>query len=213
MRPDVTVIVPWHVPRETSGMLDRALWSLDHQDIPVQVLPVDGTGQGAAWARNEGLFDPAVKTPWVAFLDSDDWAYPDHVSTLLRAATEREAELTFSYFTVHDAWEGARPDLDPLGVFGKTFDPEHPHQTTGTFLVRTAVARRLGGFRDQPEDRMIVGTGLRYGEDYDFVVRAARSGVRIVHVPRRTWAWHIGFHNTSGLPNRGDALTSREDST
>lgn len=204
--PEVTVIVPYHQARVRSGMLDRALWSLHHQTVPIQVVTVDGTGLQAADARTAGVLDARVAaTPWVAFLDSDDWAYPDHVETLWVGARETGADYTFSYFTIHDMWEGARPDLDPLGLFGHEFDPECPTQTTGTILVRTDLARGLGGFRRQPQDRKIPGTDLRYGEDFDFTVRAVAAGARIVHIPRRTWAWCHGFHNTSGLPWRGDA--------
>lgn len=200
--PVVTVVVPYHRPRDRNGMLARTLWSLDHQTLAHYVLTVDGTGVGAAGARTAAL--ESVTTPWVAFLDSDDWAYPDHVETLLRAVRGATADYAYSYFTVHDAWEGARPDLDPLGTFGRPFDPEHPVQTTSTILVSTSLARQLG-FREQPPDRMIPGTGLRFGEDYDFLLRANDAKARIVHVPRRTWAWHIGLHNTSGIPGRGDA--------
>lgn len=203
--PDVTVVVPFHVEREQSGMLATALWSLERQTCPVRVLTVDGTGCGAAAARTAAVLSGDLVTGWVAFLDSDDWAYPDHVETLLRGAEQTGADYAFSYFTVHDAWEGARPDLDPLGLFGHVFDPERPTQTTGTILVRADLARELGGFREQPDGRMIDGTELRYGEDFDFTVRACTAGARIVHIPRRTWAWHIGHHNTSGLPGRGDA--------
>lgn len=203
--PEVTVVVPFHVERTRNGMLDTCLWSLRQQDVMVQVVTVDGTGLGAAAARTAGL--QAVDTPWVAFLDSDDWTYPDHVSTLLSAAGATGADYTYSYFTIHDQWEAARPDLDPLGLFGHEFDPGNPTQTTGTILVRTNLARDLGGFHTQDKDRLIPGTELRYGEDFDFTVRAAEAGAHIVHVPRRTWAWRVGHHNSSGLPGRGDAQT------
>jgi hypothetical protein len=203
--PDVTVVVPFHVERTTNGMLNTCLWSLREQDTRVQVLTVDGTGIGAAGARTAGI--EAVDTKWVAFLDSDDWAYPDHVRTLLGAAIDTGADYTYSYFTIHDQWEGARPDLDPLGLFGHVFDPSAPTQTTGTILVLTDLSRDLGGFRPQDPDRLIPGTTLRYGEDFDFTVRASGAGASILHVPRRTWAWRHGHHNTSGLPGRGDATT------
>lgn len=207
--PLVTVVIPYHASRVKSGMLDTALWSVRHQSISVAVITVEDVHhQGAAVARQAAL--ESVETPWVAFLDSDDWLYPDHVECLLRAARETGADYVYSYFTPHDQWEAARgPELDPLGTFGKPFDPDNPTQTTSTILVRTELARRIG-FRAQPEDRMIPGTDLRYGEDFDFTVRCIEAGATIVHVPRRTWAWRIGFHNTSGLPGRGDADRSKE---
>ena len=190
-------------------MLATCLWSLREQvgTPPFYVLPVDGTGMGAAWARQQGI-DQAV-TPWIGFLDSDDWAYPDHVATLYRAALESGADYVYSYFTIHDMWEGARPDLDPLRTFGQPFDRDRPVQTTGTILVRRDALQRHGlRYEAQPEGRMIPGTDLRYGEDYDLMLRSLAAGLTIRHVPRRTWAWRVGHHNTSGLPGRGDAAST-----
>lgn len=202
--PEVTVVVPYHRARQENGMLDTALWSLSKQTVPVAVITVDGTGTGAAQARTAGLM--SVETEWAAFLDSDDWAYPEHIRTLLDGARLYKADLTYSYFTVHDQWEGARTDLDPLGQFGQPWSPALPTQTTTTILVRTELAQRVGGFHEQPRERMIASSPhLRYGEDLDFAIRCHDVGARIVHIPRRTWAWRIGTHNTSGLPGRGDA--------
>lgn len=207
----ISVVIPFHAIRRVNGMLDTALWSIRQQTHPglQVVLSEDVHGQGAAVTRQAGLDN--VADPWVAFLDSDDWLYPDHVQTLITAARDTGADYVFSYFTPHDQWEGARgPDCDPLGLFGHRFDPATPTQTTGTILVRTDLAKEVG-WRTQPEDRVIPGAEhLRYGEDFDFTVRAAQSGARIVHVPRRTWAWRIGHHNTSGIPGRGDATTRKD---
>jgi hypothetical protein len=190
-------------------MLDIALWSIRQQTYSglQVVLAEDAYGQGAAVTRQAGL--DMVDDPWVAFLDSDDWLYPDHVECLIGAALANGADYAFSYFTPHDQWEGARgPELDPLRLFGHRFDPAAPTQTTSTVLVRTELAKSVG-FRTQPEGRTIPGKPhLRYGEDFDFTVRCAESGARIVHVPRRTWAWRIGHHNTSGQPGHGDAVLS-----
>jgi glycosyltransferase involved in cell wall biosynthesis len=186
-------------------MLATALWSIEQQTVPVQVvLAEDPDGWGAASTRQAGL--DVVQTPWVAFLDSDDWLYPDHVETLTAVARVSGSDYVYSYFTPHDQWEGARgPDCDPLGLFGHRFDPAAPTQTTSTILVRTELAQEVG-FREQPDDRTIPESPhLRYGEDFDFTVRCANMGANIRHVPRRTWAWRIGRHNTSGQPGRGDA--------
>lgn len=213
MEPQVTIVVPFHAERVANGMLDTCLWSLRAQveAPPFYVLPVlDESGEGAAATRQRGL--DQVETPWVVFLDSDDWAYPHHVATLYRAAQATESDYVFSYFTIHDMWEGARPDLDPLRTFGKPFDPAHPHQTTGTILVRRSALSEHGiKFRQQDPDRLIEGTELRYGEDWDLALQCVAAGLRITHVPRRTWAWRIGHHNTSGLPGRGDAVLTREE--
>jgi hypothetical protein len=209
----VTVVVPFHVERKTSGMLDTCLWSLQQQEgaPPFIVMPVyDILYEGAAATRQRGL--DAATTPWVAFVDSDDWVYPDHVATLYGAAQATGADYVFSYFTVHDGWEGCRPDLDPLGTFGRPFDPAHPHQTTGTILVRRQALTDAGiRYETQPEGRTVPGTDLRHGEDYQLMLECVAAGLTVVHVPRRTWAWRIGLHNTSGIPGRGDAVSVRRD--
>ena len=210
--PIISAIVPYHSPRDTNGMLDTAIWSLMEQTIAdrIVIVPVhDEHGRGEAWTRNEGLrrvVNHGLNSPWTLWLDSDDWAYPDHAETLLNAAVNTGSDYTYSYFTVHDEWERCRPGEDPLMLFGKAFDPETPTQTTSTILVSTNLAYRIG-YRDIDPVRMIPGTGLRYGTDFDFTVRCARAGARITHVPRRTWAWRIGSHNTSGIPGHGDAKT------
>jgi len=206
--PQVTIVVPYHQARAENGMLDTCLWSLRQQvgAPPFVVLPVlDDQGEGAAATRQRGL--DMADTPWVGFLDSDDWVYPDHVGTLYHAALDMSADYVFSWYTVHDMWEGARPDLDPLGgLFGVQFDNDHPHQTTGTTLVYQDLLWDRGiRFREQLSDRFIPDTELRYGEDWDLVLQCAAAGLRIRHVPRRTWAWRIGHHNTSGLPGHGDS--------
>jgi glycosyltransferase involved in cell wall biosynthesis len=213
VNPQVTIVVPYHEARAENGMLDTCLWSLRQQEpVPggIRVLPVlDDRDQGAAYTRQRGF--ELADTPWVGFLDSDDWAYPDHVATLFYAAVSTESDYVFSYFTIHDMWEGARPDLDPLRTFGKPFDNANPHQTTGTILVRKAALAEHGiHFREQDADRFIDGTELRYGEDWDLALQCATAGLRITHVPRRTWAWRIGHHNTSGLPGHGDAEPTRK---
>jgi len=188
-------------------MLDTCLHSLQQQvnAPPFLVMPVlDEFNEGAAVVRQRGL--DAADTEWVGFIDSDDWAYPDHVATLYDVAMATGADYVYSYFTIHDMWEGARPDLDPLATFGVPFNNAAPHQTTGTILVRkSALQEHYIQYRDVPADRFIPGTELRYGEDWELTLECARKGLKIVHVPRRTWAWRIGHHNTSGLPGCGDA--------
>ena len=208
MKPAVTVVVPYHRARVASGMLGTCLWSLRAQTgtPTLLVLPMEDVGgRGAWWPRQQGLV--AADTPYVAYLDSDDWAYPDHIATLYWAAVKAGADYVYSYFTIHDMWEGSRPDLDPIGVFGRPFNVERPHQTTSTILIRRDAVMDAGiQWRDVSADRKIPGTELRWGEDLDFTLQCAASRLTFLHVPRRTWAWRVGTHNTSGLPDRGDAV-------
>jgi hypothetical protein len=199
---EITVCIPAHPARVANGMLDRAVASVKAQLLPAAdiSIAVDEDGDGAAVTRQRAL--DAVKTEWVAFLDSDDFFYPEHLKVLAAGARAFNADYVYSYYMVHFPDGKPWPANDPLGHFGKPFNPAAPHQTTITTLVRTDLAKRIG-FQDPPEGAEI--GGHRGGEDWFFTVGCAQSGAKIVHIPRRTWAWCHHRGNSSGQPGRGDA--------
>lgn len=201
-RLDITVVIPAHPARVANGMLDRAVQSVRNQLLPAAdiSIAIDETGQGAAATRQRAL--DAAKTEWVAFLDSDDLFYPEHLRVLAAGARVYQADYVYSYYMVHFPDGRPWPGNDPLGHFGKPFDPRRPHQTTITTLVRTELAQAIG-FHDVPPGALI--DGQHYGEDFQFTVGCADAGAKIVHIPRRTWAWVHHGQNTSGTPGRGDA--------
>jgi hypothetical protein len=185
----ITVVTPTIPPRKR--MLLRATASVLNQTVPVagMIVTSDVLGRGAAFTRNAGL--RGVRTPWVAFLDDDDEMLPTHLETLLTAALDSGATYLYSYFTDEHS--------DPLGHFGKPFDPENPTQTTITTLVRREVAQRAG-FRPVPPGMTV--HGQKYGEDYQFTLDCLKYGAIVEHVPERTWRWHWHGGNTSGEPGR-----------
>lgn len=203
MKPGVSVVVPTHAGREAYCALAVAsAWDQLVKPAAVHVVE-DTTHAGAAATRDRGL--RMVETEWTAFLDSDDLLYREHLRVLLAGARIHRADYVFSYFHVVDAL-GRRQLVDPLGLFGRPFDPARPTQTTVTILVKTELAQAVG-FREPPEGALI--DGERYGEDFDFCVRCVEAGATVVHVPRRTWGWrHWGrgepgtAGNTSGLASR-----------
>jgi hypothetical protein len=185
----ITVVTPTIPPRKQ--MLMRAVGSVLRQTIPAagMVVVSDVMGRGAAFTRNAAL--RSVRTPWVAFLDDDDEMLPTHLETLLTAALDTRASYLYSWFTSEHA--------DPLGGFGKPFDPKNPTQTTITTLVRREVAQRAG-FRNVPPGKTI--NGQKYGEDFQFTLDCLKYGAIVHHVPERTWVWHWHGGNTSGEPDR-----------
>lgn len=193
----VAAIIAAHPPRIRNGQLARAVASVWAQTQPVDELhvAVDHRRQGAPATRQRAL--AAATTDWVAFLDSDDWWYPEHISALLTAAQQTGADYLFSWFQIHDDSGTEQPSWDPLGHFGKAFDPAAPHQTTVTTLVRRELAQAVGFV--QPDEGGTIG-GQRAGEDWQFTLGCIATGARIVHVPQRTWAWCHHAANTSGLP-------------
>lgn len=179
----ITVSIAAHMPRVHSGQLQRALASVASQTLqPVRVsLAIDTRRDGAAVTKQRAL--DGVTTPWVAFLDSDDWWDPDHLETLAAGIREFDADYAFSYF--HG------PDV--LGTFGKAFDREHPHETTTTVLMRTELAQKVG-FRQLPE------RSQNSGDDWAMLMGCVHEGAKIVHIPKRTWTYSMSDgDNTSGL--------------
>ncbi|MCI3246293.1 glycosyltransferase family 2 protein [Streptomyces spinosisporus] len=204
--PEITVCIPAHPARVVNGMLDRAVASVKQQLLPAAdiSIAIDEDGDGAAITRQRAL--DAAKTEWVAFLDSDDWFYPEHLKVLAKGAQIFRADYTYSYYMVHFPDGRPWPANDPLGHFGKQFDPQRPHQTTITTLCRTELAQQIG-FREPPHGALI--NGEHYGEDFQYTVECAQAGAKIVHIPRRTWAWRHHQGNSSGQPGRGDAAARR----
>jgi hypothetical protein len=203
---EITVAIPAHPARVENGMLDRAVASVKNQLLPAAdiSIAIDEHGDGAAVTRQRAL--DAVKTEWTAFLDSDDWFYPEHLKVLAAGARIFKADYVFSYFMVHFPDGKPWPQNDPLGHFGKQLDPQRPHQTTITHLVRTDLAKAVG-FREPPEGALI--NGERYGEDFQYTVECAQAGAKFYHAARRTWAWVHHHGNSSGQPGRGDAAARR----
>lgn len=192
MRRGITVAIPAHPQRLNNGMLARALASVDRQTtLPDAVsVAVDNHKSGAAITRQRAL--DAVQSDWVAFLDSDDEMLHHHLQNLMTRADETSADYVFSYFVRSKGG-------DPLGHFGKTFDPANPHHTTMTVLCRTPLAKEAGFL---PHDDMHPEWS---GEDWQFTLRCIKLGAHIVHVPEETWIWHRHSGNTSGLAGKGDA--------
>ena len=202
----ITVVIPTHPARIANGMLDRAVESVKAQKLKASevIVECDEEGAGAATTRDRGL--RKVTTEWVAFLDSDDFFYPEHLKVLAAGAKIFNAAYLFSYYMVHFPDGKPWPQNDPLAHFGRQFNPAKPHQTTITTLVRTELAQQVG-FREPPPGALI--DGQLYGEDFQFTVECARAGAKIVYIPRRTWAWTHHRGNSSGQPGRGDAAARR----
>lgn len=202
MRPGVSVVVPTHLGREAYCELAVAsAWGQLVKPAAVHVVE-DTTHAGAAATRDRGL--RMVETEWTAFLDSDDVLYPEHLRILLAGARIHRADYVFSYFHVIDR-VGRKQAVDPLGLFGHVFDPERPHQTTITILVKTELAQSVG-FHAPPVGEMTRGQVA--GEDWFFTLGCVAAGARIVHVPRRTWLWR---HHGVGSPGRGGNTSGRGD--
>ena len=188
LREDVTVVIP-HIPVREQ-LLTRALESVRAQTVEASVIVVtDHDHDGAAITRNRGLF--AVETEFVSFLDDDDFMYPKHLETCLNTLREHDADIVYPWFDVIAG-------TDPLGMFGKPFDPEHlktSNYIPVTVVARTKTLQDVGGFIPHPDD------AGHPNEDWGCWLAVHNAGGKIVHVPEKTWSWDHASQNTSG---RGD---------
>ena len=185
----VTAVIPAHRPR-VKRQLHRALDSVLMQNRAVDAISVavDKLHEGAAVTRNRAL--ACVTTDWTAFLDSDDTWYPEHIGSLLACAQETGADMVYPWFEVINGWDPF-PERE-----GRPFNPElldHQNTIPITVLIRTELIRTVGGFTPKgPPDNPC--------DDWGAWIKVRDAGAKIVHLNRRTWAWHWG-DNTGG---RGD---------
>jgi glycosyltransferase involved in cell wall biosynthesis len=164
------------------GALQRTLMSVLDQTLQPAAISVQvDTAREGAWVVRNRLVD-SVLTPWMAFCDDDDWWYREHLALLAACAAEHDADYVFSYFDTNMH--------DPLGLFGKPFDPAAPHHTTMNILVRTDLARVVGFTPPHPKDTVS-------GEDWRFTLGCVTLGAKIVHLPQRTW--YFNYHGTPAM--------------
>lgn len=192
MYPGITVVIPSIPSRHL--LLTQAVRSVTQQTLPASAISIaiDVSRDGAPDTRQRAL--KAVQTEWVAFLDDDDWFYPQHLKHLYDHAVETGADFVYSWFDVIGG-----TDPFPSTHFTNPFNPEDPIETTITTLVRTGLAKEVGF---KALDRGQINTG----EDRYFTLECLRQGALISHLVEKTWAWRHHGGNTSGLPTKGDSL-------
>ena len=189
MIPEITVATPTIPPRVCGGMLQKSNESVRAQTLLPSggiSVAVDVDKVGAAMTRQRAL--DGVHTPWVAFLDDDDWLYPQHLRTLWTLIEEHDADYAYSWFDGNNPFPMHR---------GRQMNPDEPHHTTMTVLVRTEIAKEAGFILpDGPlhQDWM--------GEDWMFELKCLKLGAKFIGTGEVTWYYNVHGSNTSGLSNR-----------
>jgi hypothetical protein len=138
----------------------------------------------------------------VAFLDDDDQFLAHHLEVLAHAAEETGADVVYGLPRVigpdgqprvrHWQWGGP-----------EEFDAEllrHSSYITVSSLVRTHLAKACGGFRYQTAN-----DGGSY-DDHGFYLNLLDAGAQFHHIHQETFIWNHHGMNTSGRPDKGDAL-------
>ncbi len=149
---------------------------------------------GLAATRNRAL--PHVRSEYVMFLDSDDVARPEAVQTLLSAAHCQGGEVVAA-----GGYEWISATGEPLSVFRF---PAVRNFTVDEFLI----ADRLSSmalistslFRHYPFDESLLAC-----EDWDFWLRLAHAGAKLVTVPRIVFGYRI---RAASLGHKADLMYS-----
>ena len=187
---DVTVAIS-AIPPRVDNLLQAAVASVHGQTVSLTggiSCSLDVEKHGAAINRQRAL--DGVRTSWVAFLDDDDYFYPDHIETLWSLAHDLNADYVYSWFDGNNPFPMHR---------GRQWNPAEPHHTTMTVMVRTELAKQAGFLLDN-------NTPLHQdwmGEDWMFVLRCSElSGGNFAGTDKITWHYRLHGSHTSGLSTR-----------
>lgn len=197
LRPGITALIACHPERLSNGLAGETFASIARQTMqPDTIILVNDLERAGAGRTRQKLLR-MVETEWLAWCDSDDLLLPMHLEKLYNHAQETGAVFVNSWFVAPH---------DPLGHFGKPLDPCAPHHTTITFMVKTELAQEVG-FRDSLTDSPFSE------EDWHHISGIAalccERGLKMNHLPAKTWWWRQQGQNTSGLfrPGQGDIPT------
>jgi len=152
----VTVCIPVAPYHEKS--LDTALASVEAQTVPCTAIYMkDEEEDGPGVIRNEML--RVVKTPYVIFLDADDWIEPNYIEETMKV-------MQLGYYVYTDWYQDDQYVHAPHRAWCE--GTWHPITT----LLSTALVRSVGGF-DEEIDAM---------EDTEFYLKmstARHCGIRL----------------------------------
>lgn len=190
----VSVIIPAH---NAAGTIARAISSVRAQSFPVlEIIVVDDGSEdetvslvrslgedilllsqdnaGPAAARNAGA--GASRGNYLAFLDADDYWYPEKISSQVKAFREGQSIVMCSTAFVRFPTNSDLPSIGSWdGTWIETEDfldvLRNPYLGTPTVMMKKSTFESCGGF----------DTELRFGEDVDLWMRAA-FGRRIARI-------------------------------
>lgn len=180
-KPQVTVCIP--VGQYHTDVYQRAISSVEKQTVPALAYhAIDKGSIGAGAMRNYLL--GFVDTPYVVFLDADDWIAPDFVEQCL----ERYEEGHYIYTDWFQGGQYVHASSKPW--CGGTW-----HVITA--LLKTEDARNVGGFN---EDMPAL-------EDTEFYLKLTTDGnVCGLHVERPLVYYTVDGHRALNAHRSGDLV-------
>ncbi|WP_230402002.1 glycosyltransferase family 2 protein [Sanguibacter suaedae] len=159
----------------TSPAVREVLDKAAAKDSRIRVVARESNG-GIVAASNDGLRE--ANGDFVALLDHDDLLTRDALQVVSEALAE-DVDYVYS-------------DEDKVDESGRYFDhfekpdwsPErlrHQMYTGHLSVIRTSLAREVGGFRQEFEG----------SQDHDLVLRVTEQARRIVHIPEVLYHWRV----------------------
>jgi glycosyltransferase involved in cell wall biosynthesis len=194
------VIIPTIPPRRRQ--LERAVNSVRAQDYQGKVeilIALDADKLGSAKTRNRAL--ARADTPWVAFLDDDDYLLPQHLRVLMDAAYNPEnhqPDIIYPGCTVLGPNGVEIPRQEEWGRYTRPFEPglfraESYVPVTSLVLRKVAQKAWFGPPDHDPTSKY---------DDWGFYLRALDAGAIFHHHVEVTWIWIHDGANTSGEVTR-----------
>lgn len=173
----IEIIVVDDASSDNSVAIARAASAADSR-IHVEELPKNS---GPATARNAGL--RLARGTWIAIVDSDDLIHPCRFERLIRKAEEQKADIIADDLLVFYE-DGSAPHRFLKGRRAKVAS-EISLQTyireNAIFTPKPALGFLKPLFRRDAIEKVALryNEDLRIGEDYDFILRALASGLKL----------------------------------
>jgi glycosyltransferase involved in cell wall biosynthesis len=181
------------------GELDGTKWTIADEVGERVRIAVNATAEGAARARNRGL--ALVETPFVMFVDADDFVEGRLIAGLVERMKSASADIGFGPMDLHDEWSGKRhskfvPDFSSAEDVLSGWHVGNRYLSPCSVMWRTEFLRSIGGW----------DADLTRNDDGELVMRAILKGARFVNSNEGCGIYVK--HSRDTLSNRTDNLPS-----
>jgi glycosyltransferase involved in cell wall biosynthesis len=177
----VDVIIPFSPEHSTEDEIERAIQSVEEQEIDTRVIKiVDKKQKGPAWARNQGL--EKAENKYVAFLDADDYWKKEKLSRQLNKIREEDSGICLTRSEIK-----GREDPNPDFVGEEDFFEQMLYgkwvSLTSSILINTEkVSTKFNESIYRFEDHLFIMTagnesGLSFVDEYLTVINKTDRGM------------------------------------